>query len=323
MTAVVAEAAPPTIQGRSGSSPRPVRGRFAPSPTGPLHFGSLIAALGSFLEARRQGGQWLLRIEDVDGPRTVPGAAVAILRALERHGLHWDGPVVYQSRRLAWYQAALERLSQTGLVYPCGCSRRHLAVGPRGVDGVPIHPAVCRADRPPAGRAVAWRLRVDAQPIVFEDALHGLRRQRLDQAVGDFVLRRADACFSYQLAVVIDDADQGVTHIVRGADLLDSTPRQIYLQRLLGLATPTYAHLPVAMDAHGVKLSKQTGAPALDERQPGPALWAALGFLGQQPPPELARATVATIIAWAMAHWRLAAARPEAVHGAGSSSPGP
>lgn len=282
------------------------RGRFAPSPTGPLHFGSLIAALGSFLEARCQGGEWLLRIEDVDTPRTAPGATTAILRALERYGLHWDGPVVYQSERTAHYQAALESLLAAGLAYPCTCTRRELAGCPRGRDGAPIYPGTCRAgpgrpDRPPA-----IRLRVTDALIQFHDAIQGRYRQRLAHEVGDFVLRRADGLFAYQLAVVVDDAAQGITQVVRGADLLDSTPRQIVLQQLLGLPAPDYAHLPVAVDARGDKLSKQTGAPPLDERHPGPVLWAALRFLEQQPPAELAGEPVATLIAWAVAHWNLA-----------------
>ncbi len=284
---------------------RVARGRFAPSPTGPLHFGSLIAALGSFLEARRNKGEWLLRIEDVDTPRTAPAAAAAILRALERYGLHWDGPAVYQSQRTAYYQAALERLSSAGLVYSCACSRRDLASCPRGRDGSPIHPGTCRDGARSTGRPCALRLCVNDAPIFFRDAIQGECRQRLDREVGDFVIRRADGRFTYQLAVVVDDAAQGVTQVVRGADLLDSTPRQIYLQRLLGLSTPDYAHLPVAVDARGDKLSKQTGAPALDERNPGPALWAALRFLGQQPPPALAREPPAAILDWALLHWRL------------------
>lgn len=282
-----------------------VRGRFAPSPTGPLHFGSLIAALGSFLEIRQHGGEWLVRIEDVDAPRAVPGAAAAILRTLERYGLHWDGPVVYQSRRTTDYQTALECLLGTGLVYPCSCSRRDLASCLRGRDGALIYPGTCRGGIRSTHRPCALRLRVGGTPIRFRDAIQGEYRQRLDREVGDFVLRRADGLFTYQLAVVVDDAVQGVTHVVRGADLLDSTPRQIYLQRLLGLPTPDYAHLPVAVDARGSKLSKQTGAPPLDERDPGPGLWAALRFLGQTPPEVLQQESPAAILAWARLHWRL------------------
>lgn len=290
---------------------RTARGRFAPSPTGPLHFGSLIAALGSFLEARRHGGEWLVRIEDVDAPRTAPGAAAAILRALERYGLHWDGPVVYQSQRTAHYRAALESLLDARLAYPCTCTRRELASGPRGRDGAPIYPGTCRAGPRQPQRPHALRLQVTDALIRFRDAIQGEYGQRLEREVGDFVLRRADGLFTYQLAVVVDDAAQGVTQVVRGADLLDSTPRQMVLQRLLGLPTPDYAHLPVVVDARGDKLSKQTGAPPLDEQNPGPTLWAALRFLGQQPPPELAREPAPAIIAWAVAHWDLAAVAPD------------
>ncbi len=296
---------------------RTVRGRFAPSPTGPLHFGSLIAALGSFLEARRQGGEWLLRIEDVDTPRVVPGATTAILRALERYGLHWDGPVVYQSQRTAHYQAALEPLLAAGLVYPCACTRRVLAGYPRGRDGAAIYPGTCRAGPRRPEQPHALRLRVTDATLAFQDAIQGEYRQQLEREVGDFVLRRADGLFTYQLAAVVDDAAQGVTQVVRGADLLDSTPRQMVLQRLLGLSTPEYAHLPVAVDAHGDKLSKQTGALPLDERNPGPVLWAALRFLGQQPPSELAGEAAPAIIAWAVAHWDLTAVVPDLVANVG------
>jgi glutamyl-Q tRNA(Asp) synthetase len=281
------------------------RGRFAPSPTGPLHAGSLVAALGSYLEARRRGGQWQVRIEDVDAPRTVPGAADAILRALERCALFWDGPVLYQSQRTERYQAALESLESAGLAYPCTCTRRELAHQPRAPDGGPLYPGTCRGGVRQPDRPRAMRLRVTDAPVAFRDALQGPCRQRLAREIGDFVIRRADGLFAYQLAVVVDDADQGVTQVARGSDLLDSTPRQIYLQRLLGLPTPDYVHLPVALDAQGEKLSKQTHAPPLDERRPGPALVAALRFLGQQPPLELEREPPARVVDWALAHWRL------------------
>ncbi|MCC8987072.1 MAG: tRNA glutamyl-Q(34) synthetase GluQRS [Candidatus Contendobacter sp.] len=287
------------------AKPSPLRGRFAPSPTGPLHFGSLIAALGGFLEARSRGGEWLMRIEDVDAPRTIPGAADAILRVLARYGLDWDGPVLHQSRRTEYYQAALDRLQGAGLAYPCTCTRRELAVNPRAGDGSSIYPGHCRTGVRHPDRPQAMRLRVDDASLVFRDAIQGDYSQTLGSESGDFVIRRADGCFAYQLAVVIDDADQGITQVVRGGDLLDSTPRQIYLQQLLDLPTPEYAHLPIAVDLHGDKLSKQTGAPPLDERNPGPTLWNALRFLGQQPPPELSCAPVAEIIRWALAHWRL------------------
>jgi glutamyl-Q tRNA(Asp) synthetase len=282
-----------------------VRGRFAPSPTGPLHFGSLIAALGSFLEARCRGGEWRVRIEDVDGPRTVPGAADAILRVLAGYGLGWDGSVLYQSQRIATYQATLDRLLNLGLAYPCSCTRRELATCPRARDGSPIYPGHCRSGIRHPDRPQAIRLRVDDAPLAFHDALQGDYRQCLTREVGDFVIRRADSCFAYQLAVVVDDAAQGITQIVRGSDLLDSTPRQIYLQQLLDLPTPEYAHLPIAVDGRGDKLSKQTGAKPLAAHDPGSAVWAALRFLGQQPLLELAHAPVADIIAWALAHWRL------------------
>lgn len=281
------------------------RGRFAPSPTGPLHFGSLVAALGSFLEARRRNGEWLVRIEDLDVPRVVPGAADAILRALERCELFWDDPVLYQSQRTEAYRVALECLSSTGLAYPCTCSRRELATNPRSGDGSPIYPGHCRAGVRQPTRPRAIRLRTTDTPLVFRDAVQGERRQRLATEVGDFVVCRADGLFAYQLAVVVDDAAQGITQVVRGSDLLDSTPRQIYLQRLLGAPTPEYAHLPVVVDRQGRKLSKQTRAPPLDPRDPAPALWAALRFLGQNPPADLRREPPSTILAWARVHWQL------------------
>ena len=292
------------------AKPPPLRGRFAPSPTGPLHFGSLIAALGGFLEARSRGGEWRVRIEDVDAPRTIPGAADAILRVLERCGLDWDGPVLHQSQRTEHYQAALDWLQNRGLAYPCTCTRRELVANPRAGDGSPIYPGHCRGGVRHPDRPQAMRLRVNDAPLNFRDAIQGDYAQTLDREVGDFVIRRADGCFAYQLAVVIDDADQGITQVVRGGDLLDSTPRQIYLQRLLDFSTPEYAHLPIAVDAHGHKLSKQTGAPPLDARNPGPTLWAALRFLGQRPPPELSSVPVAEIIRWALAHWRLSSVPP-------------
>lgn len=270
-----------------------------------MHFGSLIAALGSFLEARRCGGEWLLRIEDVDASRAAPGAADSILRTLEQCGLHWDGPVCYQSQRTELYQAALERLLRAGRAYPCACTRRELAGNPRARDGSPIYPGTCRYGVRQPDRPCAIRLRVHDEPIMFCDALQGGYQQRLESDVGDFIIRRVDGLFAYQLAVVVDDADQGINQVVRGGDLLDSTPRQIYLQRLLKLSTPDYAHLPVAVDSRGDKLSKQTGAPPLDERNPGPALWEALRFLGQQPPPNLARESPPVILDWALEHWRL------------------
>ncbi len=277
-------------------------GRFAPSPTGPLHFGSLVAALGSYLEAKARGGRWLVRIEDLDAPRCKPEYADAILRTLETFGFAWDGAVLYQSRRSARYREVLERLKAQGVVYPCGCTRAELASAPLGADGAPVYPGTCRHGLPPGKTARAWRLRV-AGEIGFTDLVQGPQRQDLVREVGDCVLLRADGHFAYQLAVVVDDAEQGVDHIVRGADLIHSTARQIFLQRLLGLAMPEYAHLPVAADATGAKLSKQTRAAPVDARDPAAALCAAARFLGHNPPCRLAGAD---FFAWAQAHWRLA-----------------
>ena len=284
------------------------RGRFAPSPTGPLHFGSLLAALASFLDARSQGGEWLLRIEDVDAPRNVPGAADRIVRCLADFGFEWDGPVLWQSRRLDAYAATLARLQEQGLAYPCACSRREIADSGRpAIDGGFAYPGTCRLRPVPATAARAWRLRVDNRATAFADRLQGELCQHLESDVGDFVLLRADGRYAYQLAVVVDDAAQSITDIVRGADLIDSTPRQIWLQRCLGLPTPRYAHLPVATNAAGEKLSKQTLAPALDAARAAETLVQALGFLGQSPPTELAGAPLAEVWQWAHAHWNFAA----------------
>jgi len=251
------------------------RGRFAPSPTGPLHFGSLLAALGSWLLARHAGGEWLVRVEDIDPPREVPGAAHAQLRALAAFGLESDGPVLFQSTRDAAYAAALARLVEAGAAFSCHCSRSDVAA----MGGV-HHRCVPGARRPDP----ALRLRVAAGTVVaFADAIQGEVRQDLAAAVGDFVLRRADGPWAYQLAVVVDDADQGITDVVRGADLLHSTPRQILLQRALGLPTPRYAHLPLVVDAQGHKLSKSLAALPVDPGDPLPALRAAWRGLGQVP----------------------------------------
>jgi len=249
------------------------RGRFAPSPTGPLHFGSLVAAFGSWLMARSAGGEWLVRIEDLDPPRTVPGAAQAQLRTLAAFGLLSDAPVVHQIDRGALYDQALTQLLENGQAFACHCSRSLMA----GIEGVHRH-CLSRTQRP----RPAIRLRVpDASVISFEDGLQGHVEQDLAAAVGDFVLRRADGYWAYQLAVVVDDAEQGITDVVRGADLLDSTARQIFLQRQLGLATPRYAHLPVIVDDEGRKLSKSMAALPLDGADPLPALHAAWIALGQ------------------------------------------
>ena len=279
------------------------RGRFAPSPTGPLHFGSLVAAVASYAEARSRGGAWLVRIEDLDPPRVVAGAADDILHVLEAYGLQWDGTVVYQSRRFDAYHAALHRLRELGVIYPCACSRREIADSAlAGTEG-PVYPGTCRGGLISDRCARALRVNTHGVRIAFEDAALGRIEQDLERAGGDFVIYRCDRVFAYQLAVVIDDAEQGVTDVVRGADLLDSTPRQIYLQRLLSLPTPRYMHVPVAVDANGEKLSKQTSAVAVDTENPSPALFTTLHFLGQAPPAELATADIETLWQWALGHW--------------------
>ena len=300
------------------------RGRFAPSPTGPLHFGSLVAALGSCLDARSQGGQWLLRMEDVDTPRNVPGAADDILRTLEGFGFAWDGPVLWQSRRSAAYAAALAQLRAAGLAYGCACSRKEIADSATrpAVDGGLAYPGTCRGGLA-AGRAVrAWRLRVGDELVEFNDRVQGRQVQNLERDVGDFVLLRADGLYAYQLAVAVDDEFQRISDVVRGADLIASTPRQIWLQRCLGYATPRYAHLPVATNGAGEKLSKQTLAPAVQLGQAGVALVAALDFLGQAPPADLARAGVRQIWDWALANWSFARIPQQpACHFAGLATP--
>lgn len=263
------------------------RGRFAPSPSGPLHFGSLVAALASWLDARAAGGEWLVRMEDVDTPRTVTGAADEILRTLEAFGLHWDGPVVRQSERTALYAAALGRLRERGLVYRCKCSRKEIAdsamASVEGIEGV-VYPGTCRHRALGLDVDGADRILAAAEAVAFTDRVQGPVSQRIDRDIGDFVLKRRDGLFAYQLAVVVDDADQGITDVVRGADLLLSTPRQVFLQRLLGYPTPRYLHIPVATHA-GQKLSKQNRAPALDAREAARLLGRGLAFLGQPVPP--------------------------------------
>mgnify|MGYP001317789163 CR=1 FL=1 len=283
------------------------RGRFAPSPTGPLHFGSLVAALASYLEARQQQGEWLLRMEDLDTPRNMPGAADAILRSLEAFGFEWDGVVVYQSERHDLYAAALARLHEDGLVYPCGCTRKEIADSAiHGIEGA----GTCRSGLPPGKTARAWRIRAENRTIGFDDAIQGHVAQNLARNIGDFVLKRADGFYAYQLAVVVDDADQAITHVVRGADLLDSTPRQIYLQQVLGLPAMHYAHIPVVLNAQGEKLSKQTQAAAVDDLQPATQLWQALDFLQQSPPAAIRNAPLADIWQWADQNWQLSRIKP-------------
>lgn len=279
------------------------RGRFAPSPTGPLHPGSLLAALGSWLLARHAGGQWGIRIEDVDPPRTVPGAIAGQLAALQAFGLHSDFPVVHQSQRDALYQAAINRLMERDLAFACHCSRSELA-GQLGIH----HHCVAQAARP----TPAIRLRVPPGSVVsFEDGLRGEVSQDVHAEVGDFVLRRADGCWAYQLAVVVDDHAQGITDVVRGADLLDSTPRQILLQQALGLHTPRYLHLPLLLDAQGHKLSKSGAAALVDPAAPLPALQQAWAWLGQEPAALAGSATVSDWLARAVEHFDPARLPPQ------------
>jgi glutamyl-Q tRNA(Asp) synthetase len=283
------------------------RGRFAPSPTGPLHFGSLVAATASYLDARHVGGDWLLRIEDLDPPREVAGSAEQIVATLAALGFQWTGSIVRQSERHAAYQAALDQLLAANLAFPCSCSRTELqAAQPAGRDQSDelYYPGWCRNGVRAPDRPTAIRFRVAPGTLAFDDRLQGLQAADLALDTGDFVIRRRDSLFAYQLAVVVDDAAQNVTHVVRGADLLGSTARQIALQAALGLTTPEYAHLPLAIDANGIKLSKSTGAAAVDARRPAYELWRTLQFLKQGPPLDLRRAPVATLWEWAIEHWQ-------------------
>ena len=279
-------------------------GRFAPSPTGPLHAGSLVAALASWLDARAHGGRWLVRIEDVDVPRCVPGADRTILQQLADCGLVPDEAPLYQSQRSAPYQRTLDALAARGLAYPCGCSRKDIEAElqrlgrDRPRHGELVYPGTCRAGL--QGRpARAWRLRVAPGVVAWHDRRLGAQSQDVAAEVGDFVLKRADGWFAYQLAVVVDDGAQDVTHVVRGEDLADNTARQILLQRALGLPTPSYLHTPLVLDAHGEKLSKQTGALALDAREPLAALSAAAAVLGLR----VEGSTVGEWLAGATAQW--------------------
>ena len=275
-------------------------GRFAPSPTGPLHFGSLVAAVASWLDARAAGGRWLVRIEDVDTTRTVRGAADEILRTLEAAGLQWDGEVVQQSERTALYEAALERLRAAGLTYRCRCSRKEIAdSGLIGLEGA-IYPGTCRELRLAPVHRTAERMRAPAEPIAFDDRVQGRVGHDVAREVGDFVLRRRDGLHAYQLAVVVDDADQGITDVVRGADLLWSTPRQVALQHALGFATPRYLHVPVATNDRGEKLSKQTLAAGVHGAQLPESIAAALSFLGQ---PDPGTRDPRAMLATAARHW--------------------
>ncbi|MCB1866704.1 MAG: tRNA glutamyl-Q(34) synthetase GluQRS [Chromatiales bacterium] len=296
-----APTAAPAAERKPSAPPRPVRGRFAPSPTGDLHFGSLLAALASFLSARAAGGEWQLRIEDLDTARCVPGATDRQLAALERLGLRWDGPVRQQSADLSPYREALAQLLASGDAFPCACSRADLAAGGDAGPAGARYPGTCRNGLPAGRAARSVRARVDATPIEFTDRFQGPIRTRLDRT-GDFVIHRADGVIAYQLAVTVDDARQGITEVVRGADLLDSTPRQIWLARRLGLAVPEYAHIPVATTAGGRKLGKRDADRPIADAEPVSALLAGLEFLGQ-PLPEQRPERADELLAWAIARF--------------------
>ena len=282
--------------------PKPYIGRFAPSPTGPLHFGSLLAAVASYLEARRRRGLWLVRMEDIDPPREEPGAADRIVTALAAYGFEWDGAVTHQSASRDDHEAALGQLAAQSHTYRCTCSRSDLADAPRGPLGI-VYPGSCRSGTGPGEAAI--RVRTSGHRIGFTDRLQGRQAQALATESGDFIVRRRDGLIAYHLAVVVDDELQGVTEIVRGIDLMDSTPRQIWLQRLLGYRTPAYAHIPVAVNSKGQKLSKSHGAKPIPTADPAPVLTAALAALGQDPPAALARESVGQVWSWALENWRL------------------
>ena len=284
------------------AQPAAYTGRFAPTPSGPLHFGSIIAALAGYLDARRSGGRWLLRIDDLDPPRIRPGAVDNILYTLESLGLHWDAEVAYQSRRGEAYRAALTNLQERGLIYPCYCPRRLIRGRP--------YPGTCRSrgDAPPPTRRHALRVLAGEDRMEFEDAVQGGFSQSLQEETGDFIVRRADGLIAYHLANVVDDAWLGITHVVRGADLLPATPPQMRLQQLLGLPVPAYCHVPVALMPDGVKISKSADAGhVLQHAGAARVIVHALRFLGQSPAPALERATPEEVLDWALDNWRRSA----------------
>ncbi|HVL00958.1 MAG TPA: tRNA glutamyl-Q(34) synthetase GluQRS, partial [Dongiaceae bacterium] len=276
-------------------------GRFAPSPTGPLHLGSLLTALASFLDARANNGIWRVRMEDLDPPREMAGAADDILRTLEQHGLLWDGEVLYQSQRHSLYEDAVQQLLQKNQAFYCTCSRKQLQDL-----GANAYPGTCRGQSLMPIQEHAVRVQVEDRFITFDDALQGACQFNLQHDGGDVIIKRKDGLYAYHLAVVIDDAAQNITHIVRGSDLLDSTPRHLHLQQLLNLPTPHYAHLPVIVNEQGQKLSKQTFAAPLPKTDPVPALFRCLQALGQQPPSALRQTGHNELLRWSIDHWSLA-----------------
>lgn len=274
-----------------------VTGRFAPSPTGPLHFGSVMAAVASYMQAKKQCGKWLVRMDDVDSQRNQAGADTAILKTLEILGLHWDDKVLFQSHRHEAYQEALDILSDKNLVYRCRCTRKQLQGN--------VYPGTCRYKTHGPDQQHSIRLITNQSITEFNDVIQDHFQQVLETEVGDFIVHRADGLVAYHIATVVDDAYQGISEIVRGADLLDSTPRQIYLQKIFNYPTPSYAHLPVAVDKNGYKLSKQHHARPVNDTEPVKILFSALDFLGQQPDKELLKGNVEEIIQWAIKHWSM------------------
>lgn len=275
----------------------PITGRFAPSPTGPLHFGSVVAAVASYMQAKNQHGKWLVRMDDIDTPRNQAGADTSILTSLETLGLYWDDEVLFQSHRQEAYQEALNLLSEKNLLYRCTCTRKQLQGN--------AYPGTCRNKGHSSDQQHALRIITKQEPINFNDEIQGHFRQILETEIGDFIVHRADGLVAYHIATVVDDAYQEITEIVRGADLLDSTPRQIYLQKTLNYSDPTYAHLPIAVDKQGYKLSKQYHAKPIDDTDPVTTLILALDFLGQDPEKLLAEESVEEIIEWGIKHWSL------------------
>ncbi len=274
------------------------KGRFAPSPTGPVHYGTLIAAVGSYLQAKKNNGEWLIRMEDVDITRKVDGADVEILKTLESFGFEWDGEIIYQSKQTEHYEQALDQLISQSLVFPCLCSRKQLAES-----NSDIYPGTCRFRHLPEKKEHALRIIATDTTIEFNDSVMGKQSQNIKQQCGDFVIKRRDGLFAYQLAVVVDDNLQNITEIVRGSDLLDSTARQIYLQRLLHYPTPGYCHLPLAVDDAGNKISKSEGATKIELQHKEKLLVSVLEFLGQNPPEDLVQSNIKDIWSWGIEHW--------------------
>ncbi|MCK5396028.1 MAG: tRNA glutamyl-Q(34) synthetase GluQRS, partial [Gammaproteobacteria bacterium] len=274
--------------------------RFAPSPTGPVHYGTLVAAVGSYLQAKKNNGEWLIRMEDVDTLRKVDGADNGILRTLESFGFEWNGEVLYQTKQIEYYEQALEKLISQSMVFPCLCSRKQLSK-----TDSKLYPGTCRQRSLSEKKEHALRILSQDIDIKFNDAVMGSHSQNIEQQCGDFIIKRRDGLFAYQLAVVVDDAMQDITEVVRGTDLLDSTPRQIYLQQLLNYSTPVYCHLPLAIDNFGNKISKSEGAPKVDIKNKEKLLIKTLNFLGQQPPDDLVESHIDDIWLWAIKHWEI------------------